>query len=166
MKAVRIMVFFEDELVEDQVVQVKKTVLIGDDPEAIVHFPGWTLTIRSERGGTTVDGQLLSVGVPIAFHWSGVRVIVEGVHTYELAREPIWDTDLRFPVLMMAVFLVLMGVQSFTQAISLQMERGPLMVAGWVLMMPDETQPEADANPNFDLEVLERMGTFQEVHAP
>ena len=166
MKAARIMVFFEDALVEDRVLQIDRSIVIGDDPEAEVHFPGWTLSIRRELNGLAVDGQSLTVGHPIVFQWAGVRVQIEGVRTHELARDPLWNTDLRFPFMMLAMFLVLMGFQSFSQAVSLQLERGPLMVAGWVLVAPQEPKQDADVNPNFDLEVLDRMGTFQEVHAP
>ena len=166
MKAVRIMVYFEDELVEDRVLQVKKPLVIGDDPDAAVHFPGWTLPITPISGALTIDGEVLAYHDPRSFTWAGVRVVVEAVRTYELAREPIWETDLRFPVLMMAVFLMLMGFQSFSKAISIQMERGPLMVAGWILVTPGDEAPITDANPNFDLEALDRMGTFQDVHTP
>ena len=166
MKAARIMVFFEEQLVEDCVLKIRKPIVLGDDSDAVVHFPGWTIKVAPDGSRLAIDGDPLEYNQPATFQWSGVRVVVEAVRTYEMPRDPIWETDLRFPVLMMSVFLLLMSVQSLSNAVAVQMDRGPLMVAGWTLLVPEQSEPTTDANPNFDLEALDRMGTFQDVHIP
>ena len=166
MSAARIMVFFEGELVEDTVLTVSKSLWVGDAENARVCFPGWTLALGPHRDGMTVNHEFLKYGEKREFKFQGVTIRLESVRVSELPRDPIWRTDLRFPILMMATFLVLMSFQTASDVVSARLERGPMIFAGWVVVPAWQEVETPTVNPQFDLDAVGRTGTYQPFVSP
>jgi hypothetical protein len=161
MSAARIIVEYQGELMDDRVIPIRKAVLVGDDESAVVAFPGWTLRLAPWGEGVSVGGEPLRYGQRRSWRWDDVNVCVESVRHEEAHREPVWRSDIRFPVLMFSAFLLLLSVESGRAVIADTIVQDSLHRAGWVLLPNRDVESKPSANPDFDLDEVGRYGVFQ-----
>ena len=152
---------YHGEIIEDRLVLCERPIYIGEGEGVSVSFPGARLRIVAHRKGILVGDQHIDEsGV---FEWSqhDVTVHVRPIRVAALEREPLWDTDIRFPMLMFAIVLTLLSIQSASQVIATHEDKLPARLASWVVSPNVAQEATTRSNPDFDLGEVARYGVYR-----
>lgn len=161
MFAAHVLATYHEDIIEDRLILCERPAFIGDGEDVSVSFPGTRLRVLAQREGVLVgDEQIAESGV---FKWSqdNVTVQVRPVRVAALEREPLWNTDIRFPILMFAIVLTLLSIQSASQVIATHEDKLPSRLASWVVAPNGGHGVTTRSNPDFDLGEVARYGVYR-----
>ena len=79
-----------------------------------------------------------------------------------LEREPLWNTDVRFPMMMFALLLTMLSLQSLGEVIVAHEDKLPAQLATWIANPSGIQELSTRSNPDFDLGEVGRFGVYRE----
>ena len=161
MYAAHITASYHGQVIEDRVVLCEHPVNVGDGLDAVVAVPDVRIQVTSIRHGLCVDGKAITPHTP--FLWSNERVEVTicAVRVAALEREPIWTTDIRFPLMMFALLLTMLSLQSVREVIVDHEDKLPTQLATWIASPNGIQELSTRSNPDFDLGEVGRFGVYR-----
>lgn len=161
MFAAHVIATYHEDIIEDRLVLCERPAFIGEGEGVSVSFPGARLRIVAQREGVMVGDELIAKSGIFKWSHDNVAVHVRPVRVAALEREPLWNTDIRFPVLMFAIALTLLSIQSANQVIDMHEDRLPARLASWVLTPNGTQEVTTRSNPDFDLGEVGRYGVYR-----
>jgi len=161
MFAAHVIATYHEEIIEDRLVLCERPAYVGEGSGVSVAFPGARFRLHACANGVLIGDETLQDSDVFEWAQNNVSVRIRSIRVAELEREPLWNTDIRFPVLMFALLLSVLTLQSASQVIVTHEDKLPARLATWVSAPMAPAEMSTRSNPDFDLGEVARYGVYR-----